>query len=59
MSGRPETPQGDQRSLKAMQGVSDFFLTPAETFVYVVFHFIRIMYVNLITVYANFAQEAR
>lgn len=89
MSGRPETPQGDQRSLKAMQGVSEKFSTPkeclsmiewrnfpltyhvalfginrthdrpAETFVYVFFHSIRIMDVNLITVYANFAQEAR
>ena len=32
---------------------------PAETFVYVVFHSRRIMYVHLVTVYANFAQEAR
>lgn len=32
---------------------------PAETFAYVVFHSMRIMYVNLVTVYANFAQEAR
>lgn len=41
-----------------MQGVSKFGHTK-EMFVYVVFHSIRIMYVNLITVYANFAQEAR
>ena len=101
VSGRPETPQGDQRSLKAMQGECRHFWRyqrnvclwlnelfrwvvrnvwesffgfswydrlfginrthdrPAETFVYVVFHSLRIMYVNLITVYANFAQEAR
>lgn len=32
---------------------------PAETFVFEVFHSIRIMYVNLVTVYATFAQEAR
>lgn len=31
---------------------------PAEAFVYVVFHPMRIMYVNLVSVYANFAQEA-
>ena len=88
VSGRPETPQGDQRRLKAMQGYPkldrpkeclsmiwwhNFVLLnhvalfgtnrtndrPAETFVYVVFHSRRIMYVHLVTVYANFAQEAR
>ena len=70
MSGRPETPQGDQRRLKAMQGVTKCYIhvalfginrthdRPAETFVYVAFHSMRIMYANLVTVYANFAQEA-
>ena len=89
MSGRPETPQEDQRILKAMQGVCTISWTPkeclsmiewpkirllnhvalfginrthdspTETFVFVVFHFRRIMYVHLVTVHANFAQEAR
>lgn len=43
----------------ALFGINRTHDRPAETFVYVVFHSIRIMYVNLITVYANFAQEAR
>ena len=43
----------------ALFGINRTYDRPAETFVYVVFHSIRIMYVNSITVYANFAQEAR
>ena len=43
----------------ALFGINRTHDRPAETFVYVVFHFIRIMDVNLVTVYANFAQEAR
>lgn len=42
----------------ALFGINRTHDRPAETFVYVVFHSIRIMYVTLITVYANFAQEA-
>ena len=43
----------------ALFGINRTNDRPAETFVYVVFHSMRIMYVNLVTVYANFAQEAR
>lgn len=43
----------------ALFGINRTNDRPAETFVYVVFHPMRIMYVNLVTVYADFAQEAR
>ena len=42
----------------ALFGINRINDRPAETFVHVVFHSMRIMDVNLITVYANFAQEA-
>lgn len=42
----------------ALFGINRTNDRPAETFVCVVFHSMRIMYVNLVTVYANFAQEA-
>lgn len=43
----------------ALFGINRTNDRPAETFVHVVFHSMRIMYVDLVTVYANFAQEAR
>lgn len=42
----------------ALFGINRTNDRPAETNVYVVFHSMRIMYVHLGTVYANFAQEA-
>lgn len=47
------------RNHVALFGINRTNDRPAETFVYVIFHSIRIMYVHLVTVYADFAQEAR